>query len=212
VPLGINLEGHRRRNGQPSEPFTVGYLARIAPEKGLHTLCEAYRRLRLKKSQPSSRLWAAGYLAPEHRGYLAELQKRIAEWGLEGEFQYHGELDRSAKISFLQNLSVLSVPSPYHEPKGIYLLEAMANGVPVVQPRQGAFPEIIKLAGGGILVEPDNTEALMEGILHLWENPALLEELSRRGSEAVPLHFSADKMAENALAVYRSLTGMTSDE
>jgi len=205
VPLGINLEGHRPRNGSPAGPFTVGYRARIAPEKGLHLLCEAYRGLNEKKNHSPSRLWAAGYLAPEHAGYLNDVRKRIAEWGLESHFQYHGELNRREKIAFLQSLSVLSVPSPYEEPKGMYVLEALANGVPVVQPRKGAFPEIIEAAGGGILVEPDDPEALMEGLQSLRENPAKLAELSRQGSEGVRLHFSADKMAAKALAVYQSL-------
>ncbi len=205
VPLGINLDGHRRRNGNSEEPFTIGYMARIAPEKGLHVLCEAYRWLKQKESDSSIRLWAAGYLALEHRGYLKDVQKRISDWGLEKDFSYHGELDRKQKIAFLQSLSILSVPSPYNEPKGLYVLEAMANGIPVVQPRKGAFPEIIEATGGGILVEPDDPKALMEGLFDLWKNPAKLEEMSQKASEGVRLHFSADKMADRALAVYHSL-------
>jgi glycosyltransferase involved in cell wall biosynthesis len=206
VPLGINLDGHSPKETDASEPFTVGYLARIAPEKGLHVLCESYRRLRQMKDLPYSRLLAAGYLAPEHRPYLEDLQKKMASWGLSDQFSYRGVLDRAHKIAFLQSLSVLSVPSPYDEPKGIYLLEAMANGVPVVQPRRGAFTEIIEATGAGILVDPDDPDALARGILSLWEDPARRSELGRRGSEAVKKHFSAEKMAQNAVAVYQNLT------
>ena len=67
---------------------------------------------------------------------------------------------RPHKIDFLRNLDVLCVPATYDEPKGIFLLEAMANGVPVVQPRRGAFPEILEKTGGGILVEPDDPASL----------------------------------------------------
>ena len=204
VPLGINLEGHSPRP-DPAEPFTVGYMARIAPEKGLHVLCESYRRLRQMKDLPYSRLMVAGYLAPEHRPYLEDLRKKMASWGLSDQFSYLGTLDRAQKIAFLKSLSVLSVPSPYDEPKGIYLLEAMANGVPVVQPRRGAFTEIIEATGGGILVDPDDPDALASGILSLWENPAKRIELGRRGSEAVKERFSAAKMAQNAVAVYQNL-------
>ena len=183
----------------------MGYLARIAPEKGLHELSEAYRRLRVKKKSPPSRLWAAGYLAPEHRPYLTGIERRISEWGLADEFKFHGELDRVEKIRFLHGLDVLSVPSPYDEPKGIYLLEAMANGVPVVQPRRGAFPEIVGTTGGGLLVEPDDPDALAEGILSLWEDPQKRAELSRKASEGVRAHFSAEKMAQRALSVYQKV-------
>src|SRR6266550_5767492 len=71
VPLGINLEGYHsikskaRKGTEP--PFTVGFFARIAPEKGLHVLAEAYRRMRESGRMPDARLEAAGYLAPEHK-------------------------------------------------------------------------------------------------------------------------------------------------
>ena len=204
VPLGINVNGHRARNGIPLNPFTIGYMARIAPEKGLHILCEAYHRIRQKKDGAPSRLLAAGYLAPEHRDYLRDIQRKIAAWGLSDEFEYLGELSRTEKIEFLQSLSVLSVPCSYQEPKGFYVLEAMANGVPVVQPRKGAFPEIIAATGGGILAD-DDPGALAEGILHLWENPEKMAELGRRGSEGVRLHFSAERMAERAEGIYRKI-------
>ena len=132
----------------------------MAPEKGLHLLAEAYRILRRERGLPPARLLAAGYLAPEHRGYLAEIETRLAGWGLRGEFEYRGALSRAEKIRFLHELDVLSVPSEYVEPKGIYLLEAMANGVPVVQPRHGAFPEILERTGRRPAVRAGRTSAL----------------------------------------------------
>ena len=87
VPIGIDFEGHSRAP-LDGEPFTVGYLARVAPEKGLHVLCEVYRRLRARPGCPPSRLVAAGYLAPEHKGYLTEIEQKMAAWGLAGQFEY----------------------------------------------------------------------------------------------------------------------------
>ena len=205
VPLGINLDGHRRRQGPEPEPFTIGYLARIAPEKGLHALCAAYRCLRARPGIPPSRLRAAGYLAPGHRPYLAGIRQQMDAWGLAGHFQYQGEVDREGKLSFLADLSVLSVPGPYPDPKGMFLLEAMASGIPVVQPRIGAFAEIVETTGGGILVEPDNPESLAEGIWELWRDPARRRELGSRGYEGVRKHYSSAGMMARALEVYESL-------
>ncbi len=205
APLGINFDGCDGDCSSHHDPFTIGYMARIAPEKGLHVLCEAYRFLRQKGSLPPSRLWAAGYLGHERRAYLAEIQKSLDSWGLSGDFQYHGELDRTAKLAFLKNLSVLSVPCPYDDPKGIYLLEAMACGVPVVQPRRGAFTEIVETTGGGLLVEPDNPEALANGFLQLLQDPAKRKELGTRGCEGVRRHHSAARMAEKVLGVYQKI-------
>ena len=205
VPLGINLDGFSPRTGADQEPFTIGYLARIAPEKGLHILCEAYRHLRSRPGLPPSRLWAAGYLGPEHKSYFEDIQQKMNSWGLSGDFHYHGELDRRGKLAYLQNLSVLSVPGPYADPKGLFLLEAMASGVPVVQPRHGAFTEIVETAGGGILVDPDRPEGLAEGILELWLDPGKRRELGLRGSEGVRMHFSSARMLRKAEEVYQSL-------
>jgi glycosyltransferase involved in cell wall biosynthesis len=189
VPLGINLEGHEPLHESFPE-FRVGYLARIAPEKGLHVLCEAVSKV------PAAHLHAAGYLAPENRGYLADLQARY-------KFKYHGSLTREQKIRFLQSIDVLSVPSTYDEPKGLFLFEAMANGVPVVQPRRGAYPEIVERTGGGILV--DNEQHLTETLELLSIDPLLVSRLGRQAFEGVHQHHSIARMAERTLAVYRSV-------
>ena len=165
VPLGINMHGYEARIHRDDQaPFTVGYFARVAPEKGLHVLAEAYRRLRDKDRIPRARLEVAGYLAPEHKNYLDDIKADMNEAGLIAEFQYRGVLDREEKIDFLRGLDLLSVPATYDEPKGMFLLEAMACGVPVVQPRRGAFTEIVENTGGGLLVAPDDAESLAAGI------------------------------------------------
>lgn len=204
VPLGINLEGYEARAPSASEPFTVGYFARIAPEKGLHLLIEAYKQLRERSDFAAARLEVAGYLGAEHEGYLKGIEQKMRGWGLGEEFHYRGVLDRQEKIEFLRNLSVLSVPATYDEPKGIFLLEAMACGVPVVQPRRGAFTEIIEKTGGGLLTEPDDAASLAEGIYTLYKNPQLAEELGSSGFRGVREHYNVALMAERALEVYSS--------
>jgi glycosyltransferase involved in cell wall biosynthesis len=206
VPLGINLQGYGGGFNLHTNCFTVGYFARVCPEKGLHTLCEAYRHLRQNTEFSGATLEVAGYLAPEHKPYLQKVERQMKDWRLAHEFQYRGVLDRTQKVDFLRNLDVLSVPGAYREPKGIYLLEAMASGVPVVQPRQGAFPEILQKTGGGLLVEPDNMESLADGIFTLWKDRELAAELGRRGAAGVREHYSVANMAHRALEVFNTLT------
>jgi glycosyltransferase involved in cell wall biosynthesis len=206
VPLGISLDGHAPRQ-DIGGPFTIGYFARVAPEKGLALLADAYRLLRRERGLPPSRLEVAGYLAPDHRSYLAGVEAKMKEWGLADEFQYRGVLDRAAKIRFLQGLDLLSVPSPYAEPKGLYLLEAMANGVPVVQPRHGAFPEVIGRTGGGLLFEPGDASSLADTILALHRDPKQRAELGRKGAEGVRRDFDAGRMAERTIEVFAAAVG-----
>ena len=210
VPLGINLEGYHSRPKLKAEvpgPFTVGFFARIAPEKGLHVLAAAYRKLRERGELNGARLEAAGYLAPEHKKYLGDIEKQMQDAGLASEFHYRGAVDRHDKIEFLNKLDVLSVPATYDEPKGIFLLEAMACGVPVVQPRRGGFSETVEKTGGGLLVEPDDADSLAEGLLHLYNDRALAERLGQSGFENVREHYSVARMADRALEVYEELAG-----
>jgi glycosyltransferase involved in cell wall biosynthesis len=212
VPLGINLEGFEKKERPTSGPVKIGFFARIAPEKGLHVLAEAYRLLRKNGELPNARLEAAGYLAPEHRKYLNDIDRKMKESGLGEEFTYHGVLDRAHKISFLQSLSLLSVPATYNEPKGMFLLEAMACGVPVVQPRRGAFTEIVQKTGGGLLVEPDDIDSLAQGILEVASNTGLAQRLSDSGFLKVRELYSVARMADSALGAYEAVMDQSANQ
>jgi len=204
VPLGINPQGFdlRERN---RGPFTIGFLGRIAPEKGLHVLADAYRIMRKSGELPEGRLEAAGYMAADCRSYLEDIQKRLKDAGLEAEFQYRGVIDRTEKIAFLRRLDVMSLPATYDEPKGVSLLEAMACGVPLVQPRRGAFTEIVENTDGGLLVQPDDSESLAAGILKIAKDRQLAEELSANGFRGVREHYTAANMADCVLEAYESV-------
>src|SRR3989304_5615990 len=126
IPPGIDLSGHgaRKQTAFAKLPIAIGYLARVCPEKGLHLLVEALKRLPQDQPLPPLCLQAAGYLDRADRPYLQKIQQQLAAWGLDDRFQYLGELDRPAKIAFLQSLDVFCVPTIYRESKGLFVLEA----------------------------------------------------------------------------------------
>src|SRR6202008_2483170 len=87
VPLGVNLSQFgeaptHRDAADSSAPFTIGFFARVAPEKGLHVLAQAFIRLRKMTDNAPIRLEAAGYLAPAHEAYPGEVRQLLAEAGL----------------------------------------------------------------------------------------------------------------------------------
>ena len=210
VPLGINLDGYpatrpARSDQGREDVFRVGYFARIAPEKGLHLLAEAYPIFRKRTGNASVRLDAAGYMSRAHEGYLDTIKKSLAKAGVGDEFTYRGAVDRPGKLAFLSTLDVLSVPTPYDEPKGVFLLEALACSVPVVQPRRGAFPEIVEKTGGGLLVTPDDPAALADGLFKLWNDRALARSLGERGAKGVRLHYSIERSTDRQLEVYAAM-------
>jgi glycosyltransferase involved in cell wall biosynthesis len=205
VPLGITMDGHHVKETKTSPPFTIGYFGRIAPEKGLHVLADAYRRLRRKPGVPPTRLLAGGYLLNEHRGYFDAIAGGLRADGLGDEFHYAGAPDRDAKIALFHEMDVMSMPATYDEPKGFTLLEAMANGIPVVQPDRGAFTEIVQRTGGGLLVAKDDPDALADGLLALLRDRAKAAELGRAGAEGVRRQYTVDHMAAAVERAYAKL-------
>ncbi len=201
IPLGIDFTGH---DGKPKldedKAFTVGYFARIAPEKGLHHLVNGF--VELRKQLPNATLRIGGYLGPQFQNYLDETLASAQQH--QSAIEYIGSpATQCEKVEFLKSLDVLSVPTEFLEPKGLYVLEAMANGIPVVQPSHGSFPEIISSTGGGLLVEPKNPAALASGLLALSDYQQR-HELAQIGWEKVREFYSPEAMSAETIRVINS--------
>lgn len=205
VPLGIDVDSFFPATVETDGPFTIGYLGRIAPEKGVHLLCEAYRRLRRRGELEGCRIELAGYLGPEHRPYLDGIMRQVSEWGLEAEINYRGPLELEEKLAFLQALDIFAVPATYDDPKGLSLLEAMACGVPVVSTKRGTYVELIERTGGGVVTAPDDLDAFASELLRLRMDDTRRLEMGERGVAAVRADYGADVMATRALDIYSRL-------
>lgn len=203
VQLGLSLDGYDVPRPAASGPPSVGYMARICPEKGFGLAVDAFLELSGRQGPGSVRLVAAGYLDRHDRAFLTEMRLRIADAGLEPYFDYRGEVTREGKIELLRSVDILSVPSPYREPKGLYVLESLAAGTPVVQPRHGAFVKLIEHTGGGLLVEPDSAPAFADGWQQLLTDTDQRQAMGEWGREVVRRDFSDSAMAEATLELYR---------
>jgi glycosyltransferase involved in cell wall biosynthesis len=204
VHPGIKLKEYgepREHREQP--PYTIGYFARICPEKGLHHLVEAFRLMRRLPNAPACKLRISGWLGSNNRNYFDEQMAKLRADGLGNDVEHVPSPNHAGKIAFLRSLDVLSVPTVYREPKGIYILEALANGTPVVQPGHGSFPELLAATGGGLLVEPDNPQALAEGLCKLLTDRALRRECGQKGQAAVRERFTADRMGSATVEVLK---------
>jgi glycosyltransferase involved in cell wall biosynthesis len=192
VPLGIDLTGHDGVPG-PRDPerFTVGYFARVCPEKGLHELVRAFRILH--ERYPQARLVAGGYLGKRDAAYFRRLERETRDLG--EAFRFAGSpVTHQEKVALLKSFDVLSVPTTYREPKGLYVLEALANGVPVIQPAHGAFPELVEATGGGLLFSPGDAAAHAAALEQLLSNADERFALAAAGHGAV-----RDRFGEAAL-------------
>ncbi len=204
---GISLDGYNPAPAPPDPPV-LGYLSRMFHAKGLGTLVEAYLLLRASGRVPGLKLRVAGTKLSVDDAYLGMLRARLAEKGAEGDVEFLPNISREEKIDFLRGLSVLSVPTTYGESFGLYLVEAWAAGVPVVQPRHAAFPELLEATGGGLLCEPDDAQSLATCLEQVLTDPRRAREMGLRARRVVEERFSVQAMAEG---VERVLTGPPSE-
>ena len=211
VPLGVAVEDFRRErialNKPANSAATVGYLAKLVPEKGLHLIIDAVAKLREIPDLANTRLAVAGWSGGDQAEYARkEIERATKLLGPKG-FTCHGEVTREQKIEFLHDVDVLSVPSPYKDPKGLYAMEAMASGTPVVLPDHGAFPELIQRTGGGKLFAADNIESLVEALADLIRNNQLRTDLGLAGQASISEKHSADVAAHATWEIYKQFLG-----
>lgn len=200
VYIGVDAARFARAPSPPDPPV-VGYLARMGRSLGLGILAEAF--LKLKRTFRGLRLHLSGGLTADDVPFLAELREKFAAEGVLPDVQVFEEFDTAERQRFLASLSVLSVPTPQGVAFGTYLLEALASGVPAVQPRVGSYPEILEATGGGVLYEPNDPDALARALGEVLGDSARRAELGRRGREAVAKQFTLESMARGMMDVYR---------
>ncbi len=204
VRVGIDLEGYVQSDLR-LDPPVIGYLSRMCESLGLGLLVDAFMIIRKNGRLGEVKMKVAGGMTAADRRYVSKLRRVLRSNGLEQDVEFISEFDRATRTRFLQQLSVMSVPVPDGEAMGSYLIEAMAAGVPVVQPEVGGFPELIAATRGGITYKPSNAETLASTLETLLLDKARLQELAAAGRGSVVDRFSLDRMAQDMLKVYRGL-------
>lgn len=201
VPNGIDLEGYQVGSGENR----IGYFARMYHFKGLTLLVDAFIHLRTELGDTKTKLAVAGTMGGGDEEYVAGLKKKLSEYGLEDEVSWHADVTREEKAEFLESLSVFSVPAIYPEGFGLYLIEAMACGVPVVMPRASSFTEIVEPAECGVLVEPESPTALAKGLQTVLEDSELRKSMGEKGRLAVEDRYHVGAMAKSFEEILRKV-------
>lgn len=201
---GINVEDYPHA-AVTSNPPVIGYLERQCTEKGLHLLAEAFVLLKKRGRVPHVKLRIAGGHTADDLSYIRRVRRQLEKEALLTDVEFLPNLTREEKLEFLRGLSVLSVPAVHQEAFGIYVIEALGAGVPVVQPAHGAFPELLDMTGGGKLSTPHDADSLADVLESLLLEPETAAELGRRGREVVRARFSVERMAEEFARVMQKV-------
>ena len=198
------------RNPDPNRPLTLGYFARLSHGKGLGHLIDAFIAMR-PESRSQVRLLCGGTMTADDQNYVHSLQRKLAQAGLLEQTEFRPNLSREDKIRFLSQLDALCVPAHYGEAFGLYLIEAMACGVPVIQPRVAAFPEVLEAmdkapyteeTSHGFLYDDQNPDVpitLAQALENALSHREQLQKKGRRCHSTVREQFSIARMAADFL-------------
>lgn len=198
VPELIDLDAWRnafRANPATPDPrkFTVLSVCRFYPRKRLDMLLRAAHLLRDRIPELQIRIVGNG---PEYR----KLQQICADLHLEAAVRWLGDVSMNELAAEYNRAEVFCLPS-VQEGFGIVFLEAMAAGKPIVAARAAAVPEVVR---SGILVEPDNPEALAEGINKMYRDPELRVSLASSGAREVE-QFEMSRVGRQFISVVASV-------
>ncbi len=180
----------------------IGYVSRMNHELGMDILVDAFIILKRNPEFSDVELHLTGGSTGDDRKFIREQNLKISDAGLGDFVKYYEDFAEEGLKDYFRNVSLISVPVRKGEAFGIYLLEAMASGVPVVQPALGAFPEIVSRAGGGIIYEPNTPEALAKALAEALTDSQKMDLLSSKGREGVAAHFHVEGQVEKMVHAY----------
>jgi glycosyltransferase involved in cell wall biosynthesis len=204
IPPGIEVS--ETEPPLPSfDPPAIGFLSRMAEGQGLGLLVDAYLNLRKDPAFANLRLLATGGITPGNENFIRDLRRRIEKAGAENDVLFLPEFDKAHRRDFLRSISVMSVPMVQGEAFGTFIIEAWAQGVPVVQPRAGGYAELVEKSGGGLLFDPADLQGLESALRDLLYNPEKARTMGARGRVALLENYTIDIMAEKTLALYRDM-------
>lgn len=206
IPLAIDtshLNILPKKNNFPA----VGYFSRINSPNGFDKLVDAFIDLKTGDKLPGLTLHVSGGFTGSDKSFISEQIRKIKSHGLKSFIRIYPEFQGNSKEEFFSSIDIMSVPVRKHDGYGLYILEANAAGVPVVQPETGAFPEIIEKTKGGITYSPDNTEELSAALVRLFNDNSLRRSLGETGKANVLKELSLSVMSDGLAIVYNETMG-----
>ncbi len=200
----VVLNGIRMDDFHPAEQASpapiLGYFARMTPEKGLGLVVDVFLTMRRDPRFSQLRLKLGGSCTGGDVAFVKQIKARLEQASALSHVEFHPNVDRAGKIEFLRSLTVFCTPALYGEAFGLYVIEAMACGVPVVVPNVAAFPDLISMSGGGLLTGSSPQE-LAQGIGELLLDPQRARAIGLAGHRNVLERFSIERMARETVHV-----------
>ena len=182
----------------------IGYLSRLCYDNGLDILVDAFILLKKMPNHADCKLYLTGGHTADDTKFIAIQTKKLKKAGLLEEVIILPDFETEDRAAFFKQISLLSVPVRNGEAFGIYLTEAMAAGIPIVQPALGAFPEIVAISGGGVLYEENNAAELANALSALLQDDVKRNTLSVNARKSIENDFNIHALAEKLVVLYQN--------
>ena len=205
---GVELSGYQR-SPLPLDPPVIGYLCRMSEYFGLGVVVDGFIKLKTDYGFPHAKLKLTGGYTGDDELFVKKMLKKISADGFAQDVEVIESFDKAHRVEFLKSLTLLSVPVLSGEAFGAYQVEALAAGVPIVQPNVGGYPEFIAMTGGGVIYEPNDGDHWAAAAAALLNDPQNLRDMGERGGAAVVEKFSMARMAQEILGVYNRVFSKT---
>jgi glycosyltransferase involved in cell wall biosynthesis len=202
--ISVDPEDYSYINSAEKE-FAIGYISRMCEENGLEVLIDAFILLKHRPGMEAVKLILTGGFTGDDHVFLKEIKRKIEVAGLNQQVEFHKDFENEGRHEFFSKVAVVSVPVLQGEAFGMYLLESMASGVPVIQPKLGAFPEIVGVSKGGVIYDPNEPADLANAIEDLCVNRDKLKDLSHNAREGILKHFSIHDQASRMMRFYQQV-------
>ncbi len=201
---GLNFEGYKV-SPLPFNPPVIGYLCRMSEYFGLGILVDAFVKLKSEDRFKDLQLYLTGGYSNDDKKFVNKIIKKLSKHNCMKDVRIFEGFSKEERVEFLKSLTLLSVPVPTGEAFGIYQVEALAAGVPIVEPNVGVYPEFVEATGGGIIYQPNDSEHLAGALSSLLTDRERLVKLGEQGRKIVLEKFSMNDMAKNVIAIYQSV-------
>ncbi len=224
---GCDVNRFQSMRASDSGPKRLLFMGRVSPEKGVHVLIEAFRQV--AERYPEAELDVVGPegvadrsfivdISNDHRvrelsryygsSYLAALKKAVPPT-LVGRVRFSGVVPHEQTPKYYAEASAFVCPSVC-EAFGLPVIEAMASGLPVIASSTGGIPELVTHGKTGLLVPPNDPQALASAISRLLDDPDLCRRMAQAGRERVVSKFSWERVVDDLSGYLREFTCSTS--
>ncbi len=199
--LGVDPADYTFRNAA-EKGKNIGFLSRLCEENGLDILVDAFILLKKMPGNEESKLLLTGGSTGDDTHFIAEQKRKIHHAELTDQVVFIHDFSAEKRNAFLDQVTLMTVPVKHGEAFGIYLTEAMAAGIPIVQPALGAFPEIVRDSGGGVIYEPNTPLALAKTMHALLVDQKMLKSLSTQARESIEKTFNIHALSKEMASIY----------